>query len=79
MSFTLAMFKIMHVEPHNPGYEYFMRGTKLRTIEEEKDIGVIVTRNLKPSICTVQQGSRKSDSGSRTNQAQLPIEIGTPL
>jgi hypothetical protein len=47
MSFTLAKFKIMHVEPHNPGYEYFMRRKKLRTIEEEKDIGVIVTRNLK--------------------------------
>jgi hypothetical protein len=61
MSFTLAKFKIMHVEPHN---EYFMRGTKLSTIEEEKDIGVIVTRNQKPSICTVQQGSRKSDNGS---------------
>ena len=27
MSFNLAKCKIMHVGAHNPGYEYFMRGT----------------------------------------------------
>jgi hypothetical protein len=49
MSFNLAKCKIMHVGAKNPGYEYFMRGTKLGTTEEEKDIGVTVTKNLKPS------------------------------
>jgi hypothetical protein len=42
--------KIMQVGPHNPGYEYFMRGTKLSTMEEDKDIGVTVNRNLKSSV-----------------------------
>jgi hypothetical protein len=31
MSFNLAKCKIMHVGAKNPGYEYFMRGTKLET------------------------------------------------
>jgi hypothetical protein len=32
-----------------PQYEYFMKGKKLATTEEEKDVGVYVTKNLKPS------------------------------
>ncbi len=40
----------MHVGPHNPCYKFFMRGTKLGTTEEERDIGITVTRNIKPSV-----------------------------
>ena len=50
MSFNLAKCKIMHVRNNNPGYEYTMRGTKIGTTEEEKDIGVVITKNLKPSV-----------------------------
>ena len=39
----------MHVGRHNPRYDYFMGGQKLATTEEEKDVGVYVTSNLKPS------------------------------
>ena len=49
MSFNFAKCKIMHVGRHNPGYEYFMRGEKIGTTEEERDIGVIITKNLKPA------------------------------
>ncbi len=66
MSFNLAKCKIIHVGPHNPGHEYFMRETKLRTTEEEKDMDVRVTRNLKPPV-------QCSNNGSRTNQAQLSL------
>jgi ribonuclease P/MRP protein subunit RPP40 len=45
MSFNMSKCKVMH----NQEYEYHMRGTKLCTTEEEKDIGVAVTKNLKPS------------------------------
>jgi hypothetical protein len=48
----------MHVGTHNPAYEYFMRGVRLEVTEEEKDIGVAVTKNLKPSA----QCSRQSIS-----------------
>jgi hypothetical protein len=49
MSFNLDKCKVMHVGAHNPGYEYFMRGVKLGTTEEERDIGVTVSSNLKPA------------------------------
>jgi hypothetical protein len=49
MSFNFSKCKIMHVGLHNPGFEYTMRGTVIGTTEEERDIGVAVTKNLKPS------------------------------
>jgi hypothetical protein len=49
MSFNLAKCKIMHIGPNNLYYEYFMRGTKLGTTDKERDIGVTITKNLKPS------------------------------
>jgi hypothetical protein len=49
MSFNLEKCKVMHVGTHNPAYEYFMRGVKQGTTEEERDIGVTVSSNLKPA------------------------------
>jgi hypothetical protein len=49
MSFNKEKCKIMHVGHNNPGYDYFMQGTKLAVIEEEKDVGVIIHKSLKPS------------------------------
>jgi hypothetical protein len=49
MAFNLAKCKIMHVGRQNPQFEYFMRGEKINTTEEERDIGVAVTKNLKPA------------------------------
>ena len=41
--------KIMHVGKRNLGYEYKMAGTRLAEVEEVKDIGVTVQKNMKPS------------------------------
>ena len=49
MSFNLAKCKVMHVGKNNPRYEYYMREHKIGTTDEERDIGVAITRNLKPS------------------------------
>jgi hypothetical protein len=48
MSFNKDKCKIMHVGNNNPSHEYYMKGMKLATVEEEKDIGVKVHRSLKP-------------------------------
>ncbi len=40
MSFNVSKYK---------EYEYTMRGQKLETTDEERDIGVMITKNLKPS------------------------------
>jgi Reverse transcriptase (RNA-dependent DNA polymerase) len=49
MQFNEKKCKIMHVGRNNPKYEYFMNGTKLCVVEEEKDVGVIIHRSLKPA------------------------------
>ncbi len=48
MSFNTDKCKIMHVGLHNQNFEYSMRGTRICTTEEERDIGISVTKNLKP-------------------------------
>jgi hypothetical protein len=49
MAFNVAKRKVMHLGRNNPRYEYRMGEEILKTTEEEKDIGVTVTANLKPS------------------------------
>ena len=49
MKFNLDKCKIMHVGRTNPNYQYSMDGQPLQTINEERDIGVIVKNTLKPS------------------------------
>ncbi len=49
MAFNAKKCKVMHLGPRNPCYEYYMEGGKLGTTVEEMDLGVKVTRNLKPT------------------------------
>jgi hypothetical protein len=48
MEFNIPKCKIMHVGRGNPGYKYSIDGQELVEVDEEKDIGVIVQKNLKP-------------------------------
>ena len=48
MMFNVDKCKVMHVGHNNPCYPYQMGGVVLQTTEEEKDIGVTVSKNLKP-------------------------------
>ena len=49
MKFNTDKCKVMHVGSGNPQHEYFMFGDKLNATNEEKDVGVIIQSNLKPS------------------------------
>jgi len=49
MEFQVGKCKIMHVGRSNPGYEYQMGGSTLGVTEEERDIGMVVDKSLKPS------------------------------
>ena len=40
---------IMHVGIGNPGFEYKMKDCTLKEVEEEKENGKIIHKNLKPS------------------------------
>jgi len=60
MAFNFAKCKVMHVGKNNPNHEYFMRGVKIGTTEEERDIGVVITKNLKPSAQCAKAAGRAS-------------------
>ncbi len=45
----------MHVGRNNPEYEYTMRGTALSKTNEERDIGVTISKNMKPTLSARRQ------------------------
>ena len=49
MEFNTGNCKIMHVGRGNPGFEYKMKDCTLKEVEEEKYIGVIIHKDLKPN------------------------------
>jgi hypothetical protein len=49
MEFNIPKCKVMHMGHQNPEHKFSMRGKELEATCEEKDIGVAVTSNLKPS------------------------------
>ena len=50
MDFNVDKCHIMHIGQGNNEYKYTMGGKELQESEFEKDIGVIVQRNLRPSL-----------------------------
>ena len=50
LQFNKEKCKVMHIGKRNPGYEYLMEDTPLATTSEEKDLGVIVTPDLKQAV-----------------------------
>jgi len=49
MEFNIKKCKIMHVGRNNPRFQYKMKEQDLEETEQETDIGVIITNDLKPS------------------------------
>ena len=63
MAFNTKKCKVMHLGIRNPKYRYEMNGVELVETEEERDIGVMVTNNLKPMA--------QCSKAARTAQAVL--------
>ncbi len=49
MVFNVAKCKVMHMGSRNPGYSYTMNNQTLDSTAEERDIGVMISENLKPA------------------------------
>ena len=49
MDFNINKCKIMHVGRSNPKFNYQINGVDLTVVEAERDVGVCITSNLKPS------------------------------
>ena len=49
MKFNVMKCKIIHIGRNNGQADYTMNGVKLQKVSEEKDLGIIVSDDLKPS------------------------------
>ena len=61
MEFNIEKCKVMHIGAKNPGYEYFMKGNKLKETTWEKDLGVVIENNLKPTM-QCEKAAKKANS-----------------
>ena len=50
MAFNVKKCKVMHIGSRNARFKYDMGGEELLVTEEERDIGVTISSNLKPSV-----------------------------
>ena len=46
LHFNLDKCKVLHVGKHNPMYDYALNGSSLKTVENEKDLGVVFNSKL---------------------------------
>ncbi len=49
MAFNVKKCNVMHLGFNNQGQVYSMGGNALEETTEERDLGVVMTKNLKPS------------------------------
>ena len=50
MDFNTSKCKVMHIGRSNNKHAYFMNGLQLLSSDKERDIGVIINHNLKPTM-----------------------------
>ena len=50
MLFNMDKCHVIHAGKKNPMFQYTWGGGQLEVTEAEKDVGVMVTSNLKPSV-----------------------------
>jgi hypothetical protein len=65
MAFNVKKCKVVHFGRSNKKYEYKMLGEKLAEAEAERDIGVEVQNNLKPS--------KQCQVGTKSNHKVIPL------
>ena len=73
MEFNVKKCKILHVGRSNPEHEYRMAGQVLEKVEEEKDIGIIIHKSLKPTR-QCQKAERDSYWSTETSYDQLSLQ-----
>ncbi len=50
MNFNIEKCKILHVGSNNDRINYSMNGVQLSEVDQEKDLGVIISNDLKPNL-----------------------------
>ena len=49
---------VLHVGKNNRKFEYTMNGEKLIEVHQEKDVGVFISQDLKPSLQYIEASRR---------------------
>ncbi len=75
MEFNVNKCKVMYVGHNNEKHIYSMKGQQLAETEEERDIGVMVSRQMKPSAQCRNSTGTADESIPLQGQTCLP----TPL
>ncbi|KAK4305770.1 hypothetical protein Pmani_022358 [Petrolisthes manimaculis] len=69
LKFNEEKCKVMHVGRNNPGYSYRLGTTELVTTQEEKDLGIFITNNLKPTL-------QVSKAAAKANSMSMVVLVG---
>jgi len=78
MTFNTEKCKVMHLGKQNKRFDYYMNNQKLGVVNEEKDLGVLITDDLKPSSqCRQAYGKASRVLGmiSRTISYKTPTVL----
>jgi hypothetical protein len=70
MQFNVGKCKVMHFGHRNLRHKYKMNGQELQETEEEVDIGVMVTKDLKP----VSESGKDSADGPGPAGKSLQVQ-----
>ena len=60
MDFNVEKCKVMHIGRSNPEYKYLMNSHVLQEVKQEKDLGIMITSDLK-SFCQVTEAYKKAN------------------
>lgn len=60
MTFNIDKCKVLHLGRNNPENKYDMGGVQLETVSWERDLGIIVNKDLKPSL-QCREAARKAN------------------
>ena len=60
MEFNVKKCKVIHMGRNNNNFSYTMKNIQLEVVNQERDIGVLINRNLKPSLQCAEAARRAS-------------------
>ena len=70
MPFNLDKCKIMHIGHKNKNEKYELLGKEIESVQQEKDLGVVITNDLK-IIQSMHRSSKESPETTGLHQASV--------
>ena len=77
LSFNKDKCAVMHFGRNNQGYTYSLNGSTLSSTSKEKDLGIIVTSDLKPSAQAARAAATASSMLGRIRRIFTCLDVET--